>query len=62
MEKNLQTLSDIELKALAYDHLAQLQQLQNNLNLINQELAKRASAPQPPPNQVIPRLGTTTTV
>lgn len=49
METNLQTLSDIELKALAYDHLVQLQQAQNNLNIINQELAKRATKPSPMP-------------
>ena len=61
MEKNLQTMSDIELKALAYDHLAQLQQTQNNLNMINQELARRAQQP-PPLSQVIPRLGTAETV
>jgi hypothetical protein len=55
MERKLQELSVIELKALAYDTLAQLQILQNNMNIINQELNLRAT---PPPNQtspVIPR-------
>ena len=42
MERKLEELSDIELKALAYDTLAQLQMLQQNLNTINGELAKRA--------------------
>lgn len=41
MEKKLEELSDIELKALAYDTLAQIQIHQQNLQAINNELAKR---------------------
>ena len=52
MEKKLQDLTDVELKALAYDQFAQIQLCQNNLNAINGELARR-SQPQPSP-QAIP--------
>ena len=69
MERKLQDLSDIELKALAYDTLAQLQVLQNNLNTINGELNRRAQQPQqaqPPPSRFIqrdqPPVGTVETV
>lgn len=61
MEKRLQDLTDVELKALAYDQLAQLQQCQNNLNVINGELSRRTQTSQPNA-QVIPRLGATETV
>ena len=44
MEKKLEDISDVELKAMAYDTLAQLQALQQNLNIINAELSKRAAA------------------
>lgn len=37
----LENLSDVELKALAYDHLVQLDICQRNLQLLNQELSKR---------------------
>jgi len=62
MEKTLQDLSDIELKAMAYDTLAQLQLLQNNLAAFNNELSRRAQAartPQPviTPDDIIPREG-----
>jgi hypothetical protein len=33
--------TDIELKALAFDMLKSLEGLQNNIRIINQELAKR---------------------
>ena len=48
MEKTLDSLTEIELKALAYDTIAQLQSLQQNLQAINQELAKRAQNSQAP--------------
>lgn len=61
MERKLEELSDIELKALAYDTLAQLQMFQQNLNVINTELAKRVQAgkvtAQVVPSGVIPRQG-----
>jgi hypothetical protein len=56
MERQISELSVVELKALAYDQMAQLQQCQNNINVINQELAKRLSPqpqqspPEPPPS------------
>jgi hypothetical protein len=56
MERKIEDLSDIELKALAYDTLAQLQFFQNNLNLINAELNIRAkNAQTAPQSQMIPR-------
>ena len=66
MERKIQDLSDIELKALAYDTLAQLQLLQNNLNVINAELNTRAKNVSPQ-TQLIPReplspMGTVETV
>jgi uncharacterized membrane protein YccC len=51
MEKQLSEINLVELKALAYDHLSQIEFLQNNLRAINQELARRA---QQPPNQLNP--------
>lgn len=61
MERKIEELSDIELKALAYDTLAQLQLFQQNLNVINGELAKRAQAArqatQPIEPEIIPREG-----
>lgn len=42
---NLTTMSVVELKALAYDVVAGIEQGQNNLRLINQEIAKK-SEPQ----------------
>lgn len=45
MEQNqvqLSQLSDIQLKALAYDELAKLELAQSNIRAINQELANRA--------------------
>jgi hypothetical protein len=47
MEQNqvqVNQLSDIQLKALAYDELAKIEQAQNNLRVINGELANRAKA------------------
>lgn len=41
MEKQISDLTTIELKALAYDQMAQLELSQNNLRIINQELSKR---------------------
>ena len=43
---NLKEMSINDLKALAYDQMAQIQVLQNNLNVINNEIAIRANAPE----------------
>jgi hypothetical protein len=43
---NLKELSILELKALAYDVLSQLEANQNNLRLLNQEISSRNTAPQ----------------
>lgn len=51
MDKTLTDLTVVELKALAYDQMAQLELSQNNLRVINQELNRRANSnPQLPPN------------
>lgn len=49
METQISNLTVVELKALAYDQLAQIELCQQNLRLINQELAKKFQ-PQPQPD------------
>jgi len=44
--KKLSEMTDTELKAIAYDHTISIRMSQENINLINQELAKRASQKQ----------------
>ncbi len=39
--KTLSELTEIELKAAAYDNLAQMEQAQANLKVINEELGRR---------------------
>lgn len=41
---NLSQVSDVQLKAFAYDELGKIEMAQANLRLINQELANRAKA------------------
>jgi hypothetical protein len=41
MEKQLSEFSIVELKALAYDQLVQLEVSQTNLRVINREISKR---------------------
>lgn len=41
---NLSQLTEIELKAFAYDELNKLESAKNNLRIINQELANRQAA------------------
>ena len=41
MEKKLSDLTVIELKSLAYDELAKLENAQQNLKILNQEINKR---------------------
>ncbi len=64
MEKKLQDLQSVEIKGLCYDLILQQNQIQNNLNVLNRELARRAQQEQQAPQsqQVIPRLGTTEVV
>lgn len=40
---DIKKLSDVEIKALAYDELARLELCQNNLRILNQELALRSN-------------------
>jgi hypothetical protein len=42
---DLKTLTETELKSLGFDQVMLLNQAQNNLNLINQELAGREKPP-----------------
>lgn len=53
MDKQLQDLTVVELKAIAYDQMAQMELLQNNLRVINQELARRLNTSPPQPNMPI---------
>jgi hypothetical protein len=41
---NLSTVTDVQLKAFAYDELGKIEVAQANLRVINQELANRAKA------------------
>jgi hypothetical protein len=43
---DIKSLSDIEIKALAYDELAKLEMCQSNLRVLNKELADRAQSSQ----------------
>ena len=56
MERQLSDFTVTELKALAYDQMAQLELAQNNLRAINQELSKRLQS-QAPPQQQFPGRG-----
>jgi hypothetical protein len=46
MNKTQKDLSDIELKAIAYDEMTKIEKAHNILNIINQELASRAQNTQ----------------
>jgi len=46
MEKKLSDLTVVELKSLAYDELAKLENAQQNLRVLNQEIAKRVQEQQ----------------
>ena len=46
MERKLEDLTVLELKAFAYDQMIQLEQAQNNLRVLNQELVRRAQLAQ----------------
>jgi len=41
---NLSQISDVQLKAFAYDKLAKIETAQANLRFLNQEIATRAKA------------------
>jgi len=46
MEKKLSDLTVVELKSLAYDELARIEQSQSNLRVLNQEINNRAQQSQ----------------
>lgn len=54
MDKQLSELNIIELKAIAYDQLAQIEMAQSNLRAINQELNKRMQAVNQGQQQIPP--------
>ena len=55
MEKNLSEMSIVELKALAYDFMAQIEFSQQNLRNINLELSKRFDVNKSQDFPVIPQ-------
>ena len=67
MERKLEDLTIVEIKSIAYDTIIQLQMTQQNLQIINEELARRNTANQQstpvqtfnPPNVVVPDSVTT---
>jgi hypothetical protein len=46
MEKKLSDLTVVELKSLAYDELARIEQSQSNLRILNQEIGNRIQQAQ----------------
>ena len=55
--KELKDYTDIELKALVYDNVAQIEKAQVNMKVINQELANRTQISQvkPPETEKKPK-------
>lgn len=47
MQKTLKDLTEIELKAIAFDEIQKINQAEKILNIINNELASRAKNTQP---------------
>lgn len=39
--KELKDMSEVEIKAMSYENLVQIEQCQNNLKVLNQELVSR---------------------
>lgn len=54
MQKELKDYSDVELKAISYDNLAQIEQCQSNIKIISQELATRSKKPEVITPEVLP--------
>ena len=46
-QKTIEEMSVSELKALAYDQVVLLQQTQNNINILQAEIAKRENVSKP---------------
>ena len=53
MNKTIKDFTIIELKSMAYDALATIEQAQANIKAINQELAERAKAEVPVTPEVV---------
>lgn len=60
---DISKLDIVQLKSLGYDLLIQFQVIQNNLNVVNSEIAKRMNeqsnkslSPQPIEGSIIPRV------
>jgi len=48
MNKQLHEYTETELKAIAFDSMVLIEQNQNNVKIVNQELARRAEQPKQP--------------
>ena len=49
MNKEIGGMSIVELKAMAYDMIAQAESIQKNLNIVNQVIEKKDKEPKPKP-------------
>ncbi len=52
MEKQISEFTLVELKSMAYDQISQLEICKNNLNVLNQEIARRLSPQTSPQSNV----------
>ena len=52
MNKQLKDLTDVELKALAYDEMTKIQIAQNNLKFLHEELNNRIAQKQSNQEQI----------
>ena len=48
MNQDVKTMTVTELKAIGYDIVAAMENLQNNLKVVNGEIAERNKQPNPP--------------
>lgn len=53
---DINTLSVVELKALAYDTVATIQNLNNNLQLINKKIEEKMSQPTSEPVEAVDKV------
>jgi hypothetical protein len=54
-QTNISQISLVELKALAYDQMSQIEFCQNNLKIINQEFTRRMQQPSPQQLEPLPQ-------
>lgn len=53
MNPDITTMSLEAVKALAFDQMVELQRIQNNLNILNAEIAKRAEKKEVVESEVV---------